>query len=86
MTKMEEEKLLKRVNNLEKQVAALHSRLENNKLEKHTYSVLETAHMLGVTKMTVYNMIEKGQLETVKLGHIRVLGNSLREKLGCGQI
>ena len=53
MTKMEEEKLLKRVDNLEKQVAALHSRLENNKLEKHTYSVLETAHMLGVTKMTV---------------------------------
>ena len=81
MTKVEEQKLLKRMSNLEKQVAELHAKLQNNKIEKHTYTVKETADLLGVTCKTVYNMIEKGQLETVMLGHLKVLGSSLKEKL-----
>lgn len=82
MTKQEEQKMLKRVDCLEKQVALLYQRLENNKIDKHVYSVAEVADILNVTLKTVYNMIEKGELQSVKLGHIRVLGSSLREKLG----
>ncbi len=83
MTKLEEQKLLNRVSSLEKQVAILYEKIQNNKIEKHTYTVKETADLLGVTCKTIYNMIEKGQLETVMLGHLKVLGTSLKEKLGA---
>ena len=83
MTKAEEQKLLKRVDELTKQVAILYEIIESNKLTKHTYTVTETAKILNVTPKTVYNMIDKGQLETIMLGHIKVLGSSLREKLGA---
>lgn len=82
MTKAEEQKLLKRISDLEKQVAGLYELLENNRIERHAYTVAETAKILNVTNKTVYNMIEKGQLETVMLGHTKVLGSSLKEKLG----
>lgn len=83
MNKSEEAKLLNRVAILEKQVAELFEKLENNMINKHSYTVRETAKILGVTPKTVYNMIDKGQLDTVELGHTRVLGNSLRDKLGA---
>ncbi len=82
MTKSEEQKLLKRLSNLEKQVARVYEKIENNNIEKHMYSVAETARILGVSNKTVYNMIEKGQLDVVMLGHTKVLGSSLKEKLG----
>ena len=82
MTKSEEQKLLKRLSNLEKQVARVYEKIENNNIEKHMYSVAETARLLGVSNKTVYNMIEKGQLDVVMLGHTKVLGSSLKEKLG----
>ncbi len=83
MTKVEEQKLLKRIDNLEKQVAKLYEKQECNRLEKHTYKVSEVATILGVTQKTVYNMIEKGQLDAITLGHTKVLGSSLKEKLGA---
>ena len=83
MTKVEEEKLLKRISNLEKQIAELNKRLENNKIEKHVYSISETSKILNVTPQAVYAMVERGELETVKLGHTKVLGHSLRSKLGA---
>ena len=83
MTKAEEQKLLKQVDELTKQVAIFYEIIESNKLTKHTYTVRETANILNVTPKTVYNMIDKGQLDTIMLGHIKVLGSSLKEKLGA---
>lgn len=82
MTKAEERKLLERISRLEKQVAQLYSIAENNSFDKHVYSVSEVAEMLGITSQAVYLMIHRGELETVKLGTIKVLGESLRSKLG----
>lgn len=82
MTKLEEKKLLERVSKLEKQVARLYVSLENNKFDKHVYSVSEVAQILDITPQAVYFMIHRDELETVKLGTIKVLGESLRCKLG----
>lgn len=83
MTKIEEQKLLNRLNNLEKEVARLNRIVENNKVDKHIYSVKEAGDILGLTRQAVYVMIDRGELETVKLGTLKVLGSSLREKLGA---
>lgn len=82
MTKKQEQDLINTVEQLKKQVAELHSRLENNKVDKHVYSVAETSKILGVTPQAVYAMIERKELETIKLGHKKILGESLRAKLG----
>lgn len=82
MTKMQEQQLLKTVSDLQQEIANLYSLIENNKLDKHTYSVKETAQILGITPQAVYAQIERGELETVKLGRTKVLGSCLREKLG----
>ena len=82
MTKPDENKLLERVSKLEHQVATLYTSLENNKFDKHVYSVSEVAEILGITPQAVYIMVHRGELETVKLGTIKVLGESLRSKLG----
>lgn len=81
MTRLEEQKLLQRVNNLEKEVARLNRLLENNKLDKHVYTIQEVAELLHMSKQGIYKMINRGELETVKLGNIKVLGSSLRAKL-----
>lgn len=81
MTKKQEEKLLKVIEELEKRVYKLEERIENNKLEKAIYSVAEVAEILHKTPRAVYNMIERGELETIRLGHLKVKGESLRKKL-----
>lgn len=83
MTKPEEQKLLRRLDNLEKEVARLNGMLENNRLDKHVYSVAEVAGILGLTRQAVYTMLDRGELETIKLGHTKILGTSLRSKLGA---
>lgn len=83
MTKAEEQQLFKIVAGLQQQVADLHAKIENNKLDKHVYSVKETAQILGITPQAVYIMIDRKELETVKLGTLKVLGSSLRSKLGA---
>lgn len=82
MTKEEQNILLKRVATLEKQVSRLYEMIHNNKLDRYTYTVAETAALLNVTPQAVYAMIDRRELETIKLGHIKVLGSSLREKFG----
>lgn len=82
MTRLQEQELLKTVADLQKQVADLYKLLENTKLDKHTYTVAETAQTLNVTPQAVYAMIERGEIESVKLGRIKILGESLRTKLG----
>ncbi len=81
MTKKEEERLLKKVNQLEKTVSKLQQAFENNKIEKAFYTVKEVAEMLHKTPRAVYNMIEREELDTVKLGGIKIKGDSLRELL-----
>lgn len=82
MTKTQEQELLKTVADLQKQVADLYKLLENTKVDKNTYTVAETAQILNVTPQAVYAMIERGEIESVKLGRIKILGESLRTKLG----
>lgn len=82
MTKTQEQELLKTVVDLQKQVADLYKLLENTKIDKHVYTVAETAQILNVTPQAVYAMIERGEVESVKLGRIKILGESLRTKLG----
>lgn len=82
MTKKEEEQLIKKVNQLEKAVAKLQEAFENNKIEKSFYTVREVAEMLHRTPRAIYNMIERGELETVKLGGIKIKGDSIRDMLG----
>lgn len=82
MTKLDEKKLLGRISSLERQVADLYMSLENNKFDKHVYTVAEVARILEITPQAVYFMIHREELETVKLGTIKVLGDSLRGKLG----
>lgn len=82
MTRLQEQELLKTVADLQKQVADLYKLLENTKLDKHTYTVAETAQILNVTPQAVYAMIERDEIESVKLGRIKILGESLRTKLG----
>ena len=82
MTKKEEEQLIKKVNQLEKTVAKLQEAFENNKLEKAFYTVREVAEMLHRTPRAIYNMIERGELDAVKLGGIKIKGDSIRDKLG----
>ena len=82
MSKADVKILYDRISNLEKQVASLYEALENNKFDKHVYSVSEVATILNRTPQAVYSMIHRGELETVKLGRMKVLGDSLREALG----
>ncbi len=82
MTKTQEQELLKTVADLQKQVADLYKLLENTKIDKHVYTVAETAQILNITPQAVYAMIERGEIESVKLGRIKILGESLRNKLG----
>jgi hypothetical protein len=86
MTKVEEKKLIDKVAVLEKQVATLYARLEKNKIDKHVYTVAETSQILECSPQAVYLMISRKELETVKLGHLKVLGESLRHKLGAGSV
>ena len=77
MTKKEEQQLIKKVNQLEITVAKLQRLIDNNKLEKPYYSINEVAEMLNKNPRTVRYMIERGELETVKLGTIQIKKESL---------
>lgn len=79
MTKAQEAELISRVNRLEKQLNLLLQQKDNMKLDKHLYSVAEVAQILGKTTQAVYGMIERGELETTKLGTTKVLGSCLRK-------
>lgn len=81
MTKKEEERLLKKINQLEKAVAKLQLAFENNKIEKSFYTVREVAEMLHRTPRSIYNMIERGELDAVKLGGLKIKDDSLNELL-----
>lgn len=81
MTKKQEEALFNKVDKLEQLVHNLLAKAENNQLDKHIYSVPEVAQILGRTPQAIYAMIGRGELETIKLGKIKVLGESLRMKL-----
>lgn len=81
MTKKQEEALVKRIEDLEKQVHTLTIRAENNQLDKHLYSVVETAELLGKSRQAVYGMIARGEIKTIKMGQIKVLGEELRRIL-----
>lgn len=81
MNRKQEELLLKAIEELEKRVYKLEIRLQNSKLENAVYSVAEVAEILHKTTRAVYNMIERGELETIRLGHIKIKGESLRRML-----
>lgn len=81
MNRKQEELLLKTIEELEKRVYKLEIKLQNSKLENAVYSVAEVAEILHKTTRAVYNMIERGELETIKLGHIKIKGESLRRLL-----
>lgn len=81
MTKLAEKELLEKVNYLENKISELYAIIYVNKIDKHIYSVKETAQILGKTPQAVYSMIERGELKTTKLGHIKVLGDDLRKIL-----
>lgn len=83
MTKTEEKKLLSRIEEIQREVIRLRLLIDNNKIDKHVYTVKETADLLGLTPQAVYAMIDRGELETVKLGRLKVMGKSLRDKLGA---
>ncbi len=74
------ESLACKIADLEKEVVKIQQQLECREITKCVYTVREVAQMLGVTPKTVYNLIEKGQLRTVELGTVKILGSSLREK------
>ena len=73
--------LADRVDFLESKVAELYSLLETNTIEKHVYSVKETAQILGRTPQAVYAMIDRGELKSTKIGHTKIYGNDLRKML-----
>lgn len=79
MTKAQEAELIKKVNRLEKQLNLLLQQKDTMKLDKHLYSVAETAKLLGRTPQAIYAMINRGELETTKLGTIKILGGCLRK-------
>ena len=77
MTKKEEQQLIKKVNQLEITVAKLQRLIDNNKLEKPYDSVNEVAERWKKHPRTVRYMIERGELETVKLGTMQITKESL---------
>lgn len=80
LTKVEKE-LSGRVSFLEAKIADLYSLLETNKIEKHVYSVKETAQILGRTPQAVYAMVDRGELRATKIGHMKIYGDDLRKML-----
>lgn len=81
MTKDQEKTILKRLEKLEQEVITLQEELELNRTNKPCYTVKEAAKLLCVTTKTIYNMIDRGELEVIKLGCLRIKGDSLREFL-----
>lgn len=42
-------------------------------LERRAFSIVEAAQMCGVSRATVYKLIEQNKLETVKIGSRRLV-------------
>ena len=84
MSKVEIERLSKRMEHLEKEIYEIYSLLENTKLDKHVYTVAQTAQILGITPQAVYAQIERGEIGAIKLGHIKIPGYEIKRVLGYG--
>lgn len=82
MSKVEIERLSKRIEHLEKEIYEIYSLLENTKLDKHVYTVAQTAQILGITPQAVYAMIYRGELTTIKIGRLKIPGSEIKRILG----
>lgn len=82
MTKIQEEFIFDKLKKLEKEIEKLKNDKENSKLSNNLYSVAETARMIERTPQAVYAMIERGELEAVKLGSTKIIASSLKKVLG----
>jgi excisionase family DNA binding protein len=49
-------------------------------LERRAFSIVEAAQMCGVSRATVYKLIEQNKLETVKIGSRRLVGPTPRDR------
>jgi excisionase family DNA binding protein len=51
---------------------------------KRLYTIAEVQNILGVSRATVYNLIERGDLKRVKIGKAaRIARSSVEEYLRC---
>ena len=54
--------------------------------ERLTYTVVEAAKAIGVSRGLAYELVRRGELRTVRVGHrILVPRDAVREFLGLGQ-
>lgn len=72
---------------LEQQLFLLTKRVEELETEKASllgklYKISDVAELLGVSQRTVYHMIERGELPTVKFGTTRVRATDLLKLIG----
>jgi excisionase family DNA binding protein len=88
LTKAQEELLLSEIDALKKKVKSQDARLLKleetgnlKKLDRTSYTVAEVAEILGKCPQTIRQMIRRGELESHKLGCIRITGESLREAM-----
>ena len=64
------------------------SKINNQIIEKKLYSVIEVSKMLGIGKAKVYELINSGQLPSLRLGGLKVRSEAIdeflnkKEKLG----
>lgn len=82
MTKQQEEKLIKEIEELRGRVTELEEYNDLHKLNRYSYTVSEVAKMLDKRPQTIRNMIQRGELEANKSGVTRITGESLRKALG----
>lgn len=78
MTNKELEQQLQRLTNKIKQLET-----EKASLMGKLYKISEVAELLGVSQRTIYNMIDRGELPTVKFGTTRIRAVDLCNILGC---
>lgn len=82
MKKQDEDKLVRRLESLEKDLYKMHIKLENQRLDKHVYTVAEVAGMLERTPQAIYAMIARGELASIKVGHVKIPGYEMRRIFG----
>ena len=82
MTKSEEQKLIRRVEILEKELSRLYSIEESKILYKHIYTIEEVAKILEVTPQAVYAMVERNEIMAIKIGRIKIPGEEVKRILG----
>lgn len=72
---------------LEQHLFHLTKRIEELESEKvnllgKLYKIPEVAELLGVSQRTIYHMIERGELPTVKFGTTRIRATDLLKLIG----